>query len=166
MPMSARRPPNRRIFANRMSIWFTRSLGYSCPAVSRLTVVVPVVWAPGGTRPSSDCTSVLGTAALALSDAPLVADVLPTRPGSAFDGFSERNCALTSTSIFGRVYAADPRTEVSHGSVTSQPRGSGLSMLTTESQVLRTPRPVVVPPCNMSPPRRRAVADVVTPCQY
>src|SRR5687768_16109860 len=128
--------------------------------------VVPLAWAPGGSRPSSDCTTVFGTAVLALSDAPLVADVLPTKPGSAFAGFSERNCALTSTSSLGTVYVADPRTEVSHGSVTSQPRRSGLSMLTTESQVLRTPRPVVVPPCSMSPPRRRAVAEVVTPCQY
>ena len=50
--------------------------------------------------------------------------------------------------------------------MTAQPRGSGLSIFTTVAQVFCTPRPVLVPPWTVKPPRSRAFAVKSTPCQY
>ena len=77
--------------------------------------------------------------------------------------------ALTSRSIFGIVYDASPRNDVDHFSVTSHestravPRSSGSASVT--SQLSRTARPVLVPPCRFSPDASRAVAVKSTPCQ-
>jgi hypothetical protein len=78
--------------------------------------------------------------------------------------------ALTNTATFGRVYEARPLNDVANFSVTSHestravPRSSGSALVTLHR--LRTPRPVLVPPCTFSPLASRAVAVKSTPCQY
>src|SRR5687767_13020446 len=127
-----------------------------------------------GVRPRMLCTTVLGTLTLAFSELPFDAEALPTRPGSALAAFNDRICALTSTSIFGTVYDTRPRSEVIHGSVTSQDSSCWLTLartrfsgnLAADSQLLRTPRPVLVPPCSVKPLRSRALRLTSTPCQY
>src|SRR5262245_5500038 len=93
-------------------------------------------------------------------------------------GLSDLICALTRTSIFGNVYAARALNDVITGSVTWHadacvncdvavpvPRMvSGRFLLV--SHVSRTPRPVLVPPWNVSPSASRAFTDTLTPCQY
>ena len=77
--------------------------------------------------------------------------------------------ALTCTSTVGIRYDASPRNVVSQGSVTSHessrllPANSGCAC--HNAQILRTPRPVVVPICTVRLPRMRAVALKSTPCQ-
>ena len=110
---------------------------------------------------------------LAFSDAPLVAEPPPTPP--MLFGFSDLNCALTSTSILGSVYAASPLKDVMTGSVTwhdacarhaPAPVPRCLGQVRLVSQVSRTPRPVLVPPWNVRPLASRAFSETFTPCQY
>jgi len=85
----------------------------------------------------------------------------------------DRIVVLASTSIRGIEYDANPRTAVSHGSLTSHPSRRCAVVPLIESwgrashnaQVFRTPRPVDVPSCNVSRLAMRAVAFMSTPCQ-
>ena len=61
-----------------------------------------------------------------------------------------------STSTFGTVYDARPRSVVWNGSSLRQPRGSGLSMFTTVAHVSVIERPVLVPPWSVRPLPSRA----------
>src|SRR5262245_10774264 len=108
--------PTRTILAKRMSTCVIRG-PYSCAGFSRFTVVVPLDSPLAGRRPSACCTTRLGTGALALREVPLDADAEPA-PSAACG--TERQFALTSTSIFGTVYATSPRACVIHGSTTLQ----------------------------------------------
>src|SRR5689334_11741949 len=78
--------------------------------------------------------------------------------------------ALTSTSIFGTVYDARPRSDVVHASATwhestrFDPSSSGSAWVI--AQLSRTARPLLVPAWMLSPLIRRAVAVKSTPCQY
>src|SRR4051812_47228267 len=81
----------------------------------------------------------------------------------------ERTVTLTSTSTFGRVYDARPRTVVWNGPSFLQLRWSGLSpggpvgrlavglwVKPPVAHALRTDRPVVLPICSVSPCFSRA----------
>ena len=98
-------------------------------------------------------------------------------------GGCERTVPLTSTSTFGTVYDASPRTVVWNGSTSRQLRrslivagfvnvGTRLSGAAVESstcaiaQVSSIDRPVCVPICSVRPWRRRAFSVKSTPCQY
>src|SRR4029077_15309871 len=90
--------------------------------------------------------------------------------------------ALTWTPTLGSIYVARPVAEVRYGSTTRQygfvalvkspPAGtmavlgvaSGTNPRTSQASVSR--RPVLVPPCTVSPYRKRALTLTSTPCQF
>src|SRR6185295_3683631 len=97
---------------------------------------------------------------------------------------SLRHVPLTWRSIFGTVYVASPRIEVRYGSTSRQYGFTGEpAALVIEFVEPRVPwpcsgrtarsahesaslRPVLVPPCTVSPLRRRAFTPTSTPCQF
>ena len=103
--------------------------------------MVPVASAPGGRRPSSCCTTVFGT----FQTAPFKVVPLTTPAVLRAIPDCERIVAAISTSTFGIVYAAEPRSVVRNGSTLRQFRGSGLSIKTVVAQLSVTARPVLVP---------------------
>ena len=130
--------------------------------------VLPVARPPGGSRPMMLWITVFGTCQVA------------TRSSAG----CERTVPLTSTSTFGIVYDASPRSVVWNGSTSRQLRRSLIvarfvnvrprhcsgtivaSSTRAVSQVSSTDRPVCVPNCSVSPWRRRAFSVKSTPCQY
>src|SRR6476469_7028384 len=86
-------------------------------------VVVPVGVAPTGRWPSAAAMSEFGT--IHCAELPPAAIVAPLVGMPSCTGGCDRIAALTSTSIFGMIYVARPRTVVWNGSTLWQPRGSG-----------------------------------------
>src|SRR5256885_16743641 len=81
-----------------------------------LTVVVCAAEAFAGKRPRVCCTTVFGRFQFADRDTPFDAD---TDPAPRFAFGTDRMFALTSTSIFGIVYAASALSVVKNGSLMS-----------------------------------------------
>ena len=90
----ARLEPNRRIFANRMSICVLRLSAYSRWSLSRISMfVLPVARPPGGSRPMMLWITVFGTCQVAIRSS----------------AGCERTVPLTSTSTLGtRVRRQSP----------------------------------------------------------
>src|SRR5207253_2475371 len=126
---------------------------------------VPVAVAPTGRWPSAAATTEFGT--IHCAELPPPAIVAPNAAAPSWTGGCDRTVALTSTSIFGMMYVASPRTVVWNGSTLWQPRGSGPAAtllfgftwlyFVAVAQSSSTARPVVVPTEVVRRPRRRAL---------
>ena len=132
-------------------------------------LVLPVARPPGGSRPMMPWITAFGTCQVAIRSS----------------AGCERTVPLTSTSTFGTVYDASPRTVVWNGSASRQLRTSFIvgqvrqgrgrvhcarrdrqSSACAIAHASSIDRPVCVPTCSVRPWRRRAFTVKSTPCQY
>ena len=132
-----------------------------------------MVVAPTGKWPSAAAITELGT--IHCAELPPPALMAPRAATPSCTGGCDRTAALISTSIFGTIYVARPRTVVWNGSTLWQPRGSGpAATLLVEftwlyfvatAQLSTTARPVLVPIDVVRPRFRRELSVKSMPCQ-